>query len=173
MEETKELSLNEKVNKLLENIPKTEEEKETKGWKLPFLKNFNFRVGKKKVEKGYAQVIIIRNNRHLEFVKAQVKDGIAVIDGFPRVFTANHTLFYNKKPTYIIPEWNLIPFSPEDNLAESEKQKTSLAGRRAVLATLETEKIKSKKDLGSLIWIVVIVIVCGAAYYFGKQSGWF
>jgi len=171
-EEIKGLSVSDKLDKVLDSLPVEEKEKNS-NWKIPFLKSFKFRVGKKKVEKGWSQIIIIRNNRQLEFTKAQVKDGIAIIDGFPRITTAAHTLFYNKKPTYIIPEWSLKPFSAEENLDTMEKEKMNIAGRRAILATLETEKIKPKKDLGSIIWVVVIVAIVGAGYYLGKNAGWF
>lgn len=172
--EEKELSLNEKIDLLLKSNPQNKEEAiKEEEWKLPFWKKFKFNVGKKKVENGWAQFIIIKSTRSMEFTRAKVKDGIAIIDGFPRVATSDHVLFYNKKPTYIIPEWSLKPFSPEDNYAQTERDKMNIAGRRAVLATLETEKIKAKKDFGNMIWIVVGIIVIAAGYYFGKQAGWF
>jgi hypothetical protein len=175
MEETKELTVNEKLDKLL-NAKELEEEKGedvNKPWRIPILTRFKSNVGKKRIEKGWATIILIRSNRNLAFLRAQVKDGMAIIDGFPRICTSDHTLFFKRKPFYIIPEWSLKPFSPEDNYAQTERDKMNIAGRRAVLATLETEKIKTKKDLGGIIWIVLGVIVCGGAYYFGKQAGWF
>jgi hypothetical protein len=173
-EQIKELSLNEKVNLLISKLPKEEaEEKEVQHWKIPFLTRMKSNVGKKRIEKGWATIIIIRNNRNLQFIRAQVKDGIAIIDGFPRICTADHTLFFKRKPFYIVPEWNLKPFSPEDNMDEAEKLKTAIAGRRAVLATLETEKIKVKKDWGNMVWVIAIIAIVGIGYYFGKQAGWF
>ena len=175
MEDIKELTVNEKLDKLL-NARELEEEKPedvSKPWRIPFLTKFKSNVGKKKIEKGWATIIIIRNNRNLTFTRAQVKDGIAIIDGFPRVCTVDHTLFFKRKPFYILPEWSLKPFSPEDNYAQTERDKMNIAGRRAVLATLETEKIKTKKDYGNMIWIVLGIIVIGGIYYFGKNAGWF
>ena len=170
--ENKDLSLNEKVDLLLKNVP-TEKEEESTKWKLPFFKRMKFNVSKKKIENGFAQFIIVRSTRSMEFTRAKVKDGIAIIDGFPRVATSDHVLLYNNKPTYIIPEWSLKPFSPEENYAITEKEKMNIAGRRAVLSVLETEKIKNKKDLGGLVWVIIVIAVVGGLYYFGKQSGWF
>ena len=170
---TEDLTINQKVDKILENIEDKQEDKPNKSWKIPFLTRMKSNVGKKKIEKGWATVIVIRNNRNLCFTRAQVKDGVAIIDGFPRVCTVDHTLFFKRKPFYIIPEWSLKPFSPADNYSETEKDKMNIAGRRAVLATLETEKIKAKKDFGNIGWIILVIAVVGAGYYFGKQSGWF
>jgi len=169
-----ELSLNEKLNKIIENLPAEKEVKEeSTSWKIPFLTKMKSNVGKKKVEKGWATIIIVRNNRNLQFTRSQIKDGIAIVDGFPRVCTVDHTLFFKNKPFYIFPEWSLKPFSPEENYAQTERDKMNMAGRRAVLATLETEKIKTKKDMGNIIWVVLGIIVIGGLYYFGKKSGWF
>lgn len=170
--EEKELTLNEKIDKLL-NKKEEEAEEPNKSWNIPFLTRFKSNVGKKKIEKGWATIILIRSNRNLVFTRAQVKDGMAIIDGFPRVCTVDHTLFFKRKPFYIIPEWSLKPFSPEDNYEQAEKDKMNIAGRRAVLATLETEKIKTKKDFGSWMWVIVGLVVIGAVWYFGKNQGWF
>lgn len=167
-----ELSLNEKVDLLLSKV-ETDKEEKPQEWKIPWLTRFKSNVWKKKIEKGWATIIIIRNNRNLQFTRAEIKDGIAIIDGFPRVCTADHTLFYKRKPFYIIPEWSLKPFSPSENIEQSQKEKMNLAGRRAILTTLMTEKITPKKDFGNIGWIIVVAIVIGAGWYFGKQLGWF
>ena len=170
---TEELTINQKIDKVLEGMEQKEEIQPNKTWKIPFLTRTKSNVSKKKIEKGWATIIIIRNNRNLCFTRAQVKDGVAVIDGFPRICTVDHTLFFKRKPFYIIPEWSLKPFSPADNYNDTEKEKMNIAGRRTILAALESEKIKGKKDWGNMIWIILAAVVVGAIWYFGKGQGWF
>jgi hypothetical protein len=60
---------------------------------------------------------------------------------------------------YIIPSWSMKPISMADNLAQAEQDKMNMSGRRAVLAALQSEKIKNKKDFGSFGWLILILIV--------------
>lgn len=145
-----------------------EEEPKERRFRLPW----KSRVGRKKAEKGWSTIALIRNNGTITFSKVQVKDGIGIVDGFPRIMTIDHKLTYKGKPLYIIPEWSLKPFSPAENYSNTEKEKMNIAGRRAVLAVLETEKIKPKKDFGSMAWILIAVAVLGGLYYLAKSLGW-
>ena len=153
-----------KVKNEDEEIP----EKERK-FKLPW----KGKVGKAKVKKGWATIAIIRNNGNIDFVKRQIRDGTVEVEGFPRVGTIDYKLSYKGKPFFIIPEWSMKPFSPVDNYSETVKERMNIAGRRAVLATLETEKIKPKKDMGNMIWIILGLVVIGGIWYLGKNAGWF
>lgn len=146
-----------------------EEQPQEKKWKLPW----SARVGTKKVEKGWSTVMIIRNNGAISFTRVQVKDGIGIVDGFPRIMTIDHKLTYKGKPLYILPEWSLKPFSPEENYQQTEKEKMNIAGRRAVLAVLETEKIKPKGSFGNMGFIIIAVAVIGGLYYLAKSMHWF
>jgi len=165
----KELGVKELLNKVLNNQQGLEQEKKVKFWKIPW----KARITGRKAQKGWATVQIIKDNGEIDFIKTQVRDGIAVIDGFPRTATIDHKLSYRGKPLYIIPSWSMKPFSAVENYSETEKEKMNIAGRRSVLAVLEREKIKDKKDYGSLGWILIVVVVVGAIWYFGKNQGWF
>jgi hypothetical protein len=172
-EEIKELSLKEKVDMLLSQTEEPVEENKNKSWNIPWLTKFKSNVGKKKIEKGWATFIILKTNRNLEFTRAQVKEGIAILDGFPRVSTSDEVFFYKRKPFYLLREGSMKCISLNELISEDEKYKMSMAGRRAVLATLETEKIKSKKDFGNWAWVILGLIVIGAGYYYGTTQGWF
>lgn len=166
-------SVTDMLKEIKETIKQKEDAPKEKKWKMPWGDRFKSNVGKKKIAKGWATIQMIRSNGNITFTRAQVKDGIAIIDGFPRVCTIDHTLFYKRRPFYILPEWSLKPFSAAENYQATEKERMNIAGRRAVLATLETEKIKTKKDFGSFGWLLLVAIVVGAVWYFGKNQGWF
>jgi len=169
MEEQKEQGVKDMLKEVLDNQKGLVAEKKVKGWKIPW----KARVSGRKAQKGWATVMIIKDNGEVEFIKNQIKDGVTVVNDFPRVATIDHKLSYKGKPLYIIPSWSMKPFSAVENYSETEREKMNIAGRRSILAVLETEKIKKKGDYGNLIWIVIGLIVLGGAYYFGKNAGWF
>lgn len=169
MEEDKEVGLKDMLGEILKNQQAIQKEQAVKKWKVPW----KARVGKRQASKGYATVQVIRDNGDIEFTKRLVQDGVVEVEGFPRVATINHKLSYKGKPFYIIPTWSLKPFSPAENYLETEKEKMNIAGRRAVLSALESEKIKTKKDMGNMVWIIVAIVAIGGIWYFGKQQGWF
>ena len=164
-----EKGVKEMLKEIINNQKGLVEEKKVRWWKIPW----KARVTGRKAQKGWSTFMIINNNGEANFIKSQTKDGITIIDGFPRIATIDHKLSYRGKPLYIIPSWSMKPFSAVENYSETEKEKMNIAGRRAVLAVLETEKIKAKKDYGNLIWMVLGIIIVGAGYYFGKNAGWF
>lgn len=169
---TEELGMKEMLSKILDEQKEIKEQTKQKGFKLPW----KAKIGRKKAQKGWATIQVIRDNGEISFVRKHIEAGVVEIEGFPRVATVNHKLSYKGKPFYIIPTWSMKPFSPTDNYAETEKEKMNIAGRRAVLSALETEKIKGKKDFGNAIWaiwIILIAAIVGIGWYFGKQWGWF
>jgi hypothetical protein len=140
------------------------ETKETKEFKIPFFS----RVSNMKAKKGFATVIIIRHNGVLDFKKIKIEDGVVKLDGFPRVSTIDYKLTHKGKPVFIFPEWSIKPFSPVENYEESIKEKMNMVGRRTILSKLEGEKISLKTPLGSKGWIILIIALVAAGYYFIK-----
>jgi hypothetical protein len=156
------------IREMLESIEKQNEilieKKEVKEFKLPLLSRvFNFQA-----KRGYATIIIIRHNGVLDFRKVKISDGVVQIDGFPRISTIDYKLTHKGKPVFIIPEWSIKPFSPVENYEDSIKEKMNMVGRRTILSKLEGEKIVLKTPLGSKGWIILIIAVIAAGYYFIK-----
>lgn len=132
------------------------------------------KLGKGKVQKGYARFIIIKDNKNIEVKKTLVTDGTAMIDGFPRIANPDYCLMWKGVPTYILPSWSMKPFSPAENYSETERDKMNMAGRRVILSKLEMEQIKPKKGLGGFGgWIIFAVIGIGVLYYFLKGGNLF
>ena len=127
------------------------------------------KLSKGQVRNNYATFLVVKDNREVDFIKAPIKDGTANIDGFPRVATSDHVLTYKGKPFIIQSYWDMMPYSPTQAYEEADKNKTTMAGRRLVLSKLEKEQIQPTKSGGKMLgWIILIVAILGAAYYFLK-----
>lgn len=161
----KEFNLKEAIANIEKNQEKLIEEKKVKGWKLPW----SGKLSKGKVKKNYATFCLIKDNKDVSFITAPIEDGTAMIDGFPRVTTADYCLLHKGRPFFILPYWSMKPFSPVENYAETEKEKMNMSGRRLVLTKLRVEQIKPKKGFGGgLGWIILILAIAGIGYYFMK-----
>ena len=162
MEENQNESIKDLLKKLAEQNEQLIEKKKPKEWKFPFIG----RVNNNKANQGYATFCIIKDNGEVQFIKTQVSEGTAMIEGFPRVAMADYALHYKGKPFYIIPSWSMKPFSPKENLEQTEKDKMHMVGRRLVLERLQREAINPKKKMGGMIgWIILIGVVGIGAYY--------
>lgn len=163
IEEKKE-SLIEKIDRIAAQQEQMMDKKKEKKWKLPWGKT----PSNSQASKGYATFQIIRENGEVDFVKAPIYDLTAKIDGFPRIASPEYRLTHKGKPFYIIPSWSMKPFSPVENYAEVEKDKMHIAGRRVVLASMETEQIKSKKSMGMMLWVILGIAGVALLYYMLK-----
>jgi hypothetical protein len=157
----------ENIEKILKEKQEEEKPKEKK-FKLPW----SARVGNSAAKKGYSTYLTIKNNGEVDFQKLPAKDGVVIIDGFPRIATIDHKLSYKGKPLYIIPEWSMKPFSAVENYEKTEIERMNIAGRRTILATLTNEKIKPKGNVGGLVYIIIGAVVIGGIYYLAKSQGW-
>lgn len=157
-------SLRALVEKTSEKLDTLIADKTAKKWKLPW----GSTPSKGQVSKGWAIFQVIRENGEIQFIKAPISDLTAKIDGFPRIATPDYKLTYKGLPMYIIPSWSMKPFSPVDNYAEVEKDKMHIAGRRIILASMETEQIKPKKSMGGMLWILLIIGACAIGWYLFK-----
>ena len=168
MEENSE-NLKDLVKKLIDQNEMLMNTKQAKSWKLPW----SAKVGKAQVKKGYATIEVIKNNGEVIHTRAPVdEDGCIDIDGFPRIATAEHRLTHKGKPYYIFKEWSMKPISLVDQMAEDEKEKMNIFGRRLVLARFQTSTIKPKgKGFGIIGWIILGAVVIGAIYYLMNGGG--
>lgn len=165
----KEPELKELIQKLVEQQDKLIEAKEIKEVKPKWSEKLS--LGKMK--KGWVQVLYIRNNGSVTFLKAPTKDGAIMIDGFPRIATIDYTLRYGKFPLLIVPEWSIKPFSPADNYEQSVKEEMNLAGRNLILAALQSEKITAKKSFGGMGWIILGIAGVALIWYLMKGGNLF
>ncbi len=158
MEEEK--SLKEKVDLLFEE--KREKEKQMykeKKFKLPM----KGKVSKGKMKKGFATVVVFKENNNIDFVRKQILGGtIKLEDGEPisiHSLKKEDVFFYKGKPVIFQPKPNLNPWNPLVT-----KQETY--GQPLVMARMEGDKLSIKKGLGKAGWIVSAVIIAVIAYAF-------
>ena len=108
MEEETKGGLGHKLDKLIELNTKLVEQKAVKTWKMPFSGKLN----KKQLKKSYITCFLIRSNRRVDIVKAQIDESTTVIEGIPRLATADHILWDGKgNPMLLIGEWSTTPFT--------------------------------------------------------------
>ncbi len=155
-----EKTLKEKVDLLFEE--KQEKEKEIykeKKFKLP-LKG---KVGNGKVKKGFATIMVFKENKNIDFVKKQIIGGtIKLDDGEPisiHALDKEDIFFYKGKPFIMQGKSNLNPWNPF-------VKKDETYGQPLVMARMEGDKLSIKKGLGKAGWIVSAVILGIIAYAF-------
>ena len=157
--------LSEINEKLDEGVLKKKKEK--KFW-MPL----GARVGKSKVKHNWITICKINENRGVTFEKQQISEQTILIDGAPRVITADDVLIYKNKPFVILPNWSTKPFSPTENYEETAKKNYASQGYRLLLNRMQGEVLKAKRKfkLGAIFVIIIIVIVIG---YFVSKGGLF
>ena len=159
-----------KIDRIEEKLDMLVETKEPKKklFKLPF----KAKVGKKKVEQGYTTVLKINDNRVITFEKQKIDDQTIMVDGVPRIATADEILSYKGKPFIIQPSWSTKPFSPTDNYAGAVRDSYTTQGWRLLLSRLKSDAIIAKKKVnGMLIFgIIIVVVVLG---YLVTKGGMF
>jgi hypothetical protein len=165
MEEEK--SLKEEILELKELLNKYDKKQSEKKFSIPF----TARVSKAQAKKGWTTVMIARDNRNVEFTKKQIEEQTIMVDGIPRIATADDVLFYKGRPLIILPSWSVKPFSPTDNLKETDAKSYGSQGYRLLLARMKAEVVEGKKKIGSwIIWVIVGLIAVG---YLAMKSGAF
>jgi hypothetical protein len=147
---------------LIEMNEKIEEKgKREKGFKLPW----KGKVSKSKVKKGWATYMVIRDNRNIEFTKKPIEEQTVVIDGTPRIATADDTLFYKGKPFYVQPSWSVKPFSPTENYNQTIKEGYASQGYKLLMNRMKNEQLTTKKSFGGIGIFLIIVAIIAIGYF--------
>jgi len=163
-EDTTELGINEKLNKLIEYM---EKEKDEKKFKLPL----KYRLQKMLfTRKQYVLLMLIRNNGSVIFKKVKPEDNTVKIKDTIYDASANYVLRYKRYPLIIQPEWNMKPFSIADDFKKATDEGTLTSTEKVIIAKMEKDQIKPKWG-GSIKTLLIIgAIIIGALYalnYFG------
>ena len=121
-------------------------------------------LGKKKMRKGYVLVSEIKENRVVNIRKEPIIDGTIKLDDTYHAIGDLDIFFYQPiigklKPMIFQAKNRLNPWNPLE-----EKKETY--GQKHIIARMERDQIKDKKSFGIGIWLIVILIIAGVAYYF-------
>lgn len=169
MEET---SLKDTLKGIEGKLDDLTKKKDIKKWNLWSKWKFWENIGKNKVKKNWIKIIYISDNKNLSTLKAQIIENVILIDNVPHVVKASDICLHKGKPTIIQPAWSVQPFSPEQNQKETEENGKSSKGWKYLMNYLKSTEIKSVKNMGTIAWIIGIVLVVGGIYY-AIKSGMF
>ena len=171
MKSLKNKSVKDKLDFLIEKAEKEEDDDDKpskKGFKLPR----RARISKRKARLGYTTIMYIMPNRSITFKREPIKEQTTVIEDVPRIATADETLFYKGKPFIIQPSWSTKPFSPTDNLEETEKYGYAQRGWAILTNRLKSDQITAKRSINGLFIFVGIVAIIFLGYL-AYRGGWF
>ena len=156
-------SINDKLGELTEK----NEIKETSFWsKWIFWRN----ASKLQVRKNWVNIIYIQDNKSIRILKARIDENVIMIDNIPHTVNAADIMLHKGKPTIIVPSWSIKPFSPEQNLKETEENGNLTLGWEYIMNYLKKTEIKAVKNIGIMMWIIVGLIVIGGGYYLIKSG---
>jgi len=137
--------------------------------KKPQRKKFNLpakaKVGTAKLKKGYVTVETIGENKEIKFVKEPIIDGtIKLGDTFHAVNDLD-VFTYKGKPFVHQPKTKINPWNPLSAFLDSERtfegkilNKNEIYGQKYIMASMKSDAIRSRKKVGSWIWLILVGI---------------
>jgi len=153
----KELTINEKLDSLIKGMGKEKEKK----FKMPL--RVRLFKGKFRRENNII-VCFIRNNGAVVFKIMKIEDETILFNEKIYDASARNILRYKRKPIVIIKEWDMKPFSPEEEFDKAEKEGTLTAAQKLILTKMKLEAIKPKLQLNWKIVLVILAIGAGLLY---------
>lgn len=137
----------------------TEQSEETKNNKKKKERKFKIpgtkRVRPHQTKKNFVTIIKINDNGSIDFDKQMIDEQTIVIDGIPRLASANYVMHYKKNPIIIQPSWSVEPFSPVEKLEKSLNDGSNTTGYKILLAKMKSDMQGAKKQMGGMIkWIL-------------------
>lgn len=167
--ENKEKSLRDLMQELVEQNKKESDKKKNKKFRFSFFDDLKIRFfGKGQLKKNYVIVQYINENRAVSFMKVPIEDNALMIKDSPYMAMSDHILLYDKKPMIILPSWNTEPFSPRENMAEAERNKTLNLGYRLLLNKMKVEVQNTKKKMNWIMIVGGIALIIGLIYLISK-----
>ena len=168
MDDIKEKSMKELIEELVRTNKEALENKKKPWFKLPAKAKLN----KGHLKKNYVTVMYIKENKECDFVRVPIDESTTLIEGTPRLATAEYTLTHKGKPIIIQPAWSVKPFSPTESYNKTLEDGDSSAGYKLLLNKLKKEVIMPKKGPGGwLVWVLIAIAVVGVGYYLLKSGG--
>jgi len=143
-------SLKELVSDLTEAV---KEQPKKKKFKLPF----RSRVSKKRMREGYVTLVLVNENRGVDFRREPIIEGTIKVDDTFHAIQEQDLFVYKNKPIVFMAKNKLNPYNPLAGDNETY-------GQKHVMARMESDKISAKKKVGIGIGIVGL-IVAGIVVY--------
>lgn len=162
-----ESAFNEKkgLGEKLDDITRKLDEQKTKK-KPKFRIPWKAKVSNQKMKRKYATVLIIHENKSVEFTREPINDSVVKLqEGNEVTFHAidsDDILVYKGKPFMILPKNKKNPYNPA-------KGDNETYGHKYILARMESEKLSLKKKMGWGLGIggLIIAGIIGYSVLFG------
>ncbi|KKN56545.1 hypothetical protein LCGC14_0571230 [marine sediment metagenome] len=151
MEEKK--TIKERIAELEEVRKELKKLEKKKKFKIPF----KARVSKRRMSQGYMTVIVINDNKNLDFIREPITDGTFKCGDTIHSLSEKDIFFYKNKPFVFQPKRSLNPYNPLQKEHETY-------GQKLVMARMEGDKITLKKSIGWGMSVGIIVIIGIIAY---------
>jgi hypothetical protein len=159
------MGLNEQLSEISKELKELKEEKEQKKpkpFKIPFWKKTKGRDKKK----NYVTVIKANENGHGEFLKEQINEQTVMIDGIPRLATAEYIINIKRNPIIVIPSWSVQPINWKELCSTSLADGSNVAGYKLLLNAMKLSGVEGKKKGMNpvVLWIIGGLVVAGIIY---------
>jgi hypothetical protein len=161
------ISLKDTLKEIHSKIDELSGKKEIKKWNVPFFS----RLTPARAKRNWVLICYIQENKGVSFVKAQIDEGVILINGIPHTVSSDEILFYRKLPFIIVPSWSIKPFSAHQNLQNTKDAGNSTLGWEYIMNYLKKTEIKSVKNAGMIMWVMLGLVILGGGYYFIKNGG--
>jgi len=163
----KQISVNEKLDKVIEALENFKDSK--KRFHLPL----GIRMQQGKIKKNFAIVQLIKTNGAIEFKMLPIMDNTVKVGETYHEATAKHVLRYKKYPFIILPEWNITPisnddsepaikpFSPEDNYREAIDKGKLSAAEKFIIHAIKMDQVKPKMNINVGAILIGLAVIGG------------
>lgn len=167
---SEEPSLKDSIKRIEGALIKREEEEKTK--EISFWSKWKFwqNVSKGQIKKNWVQIIYLSDNKNIKILKTPIDENVIMIDNIPHTVDVSDVFLHKGKPTIIQPSWSIKPLSLTQNMKETKDAGNTTLGWEYIMNYLKKTEIKSTKNMGAMIWIIVGLIALGAIYYFIKTG---
>lgn len=162
------LSLNQKIDKVLEYFDETVKSKKgkSKKYKLPTtvraaIKNYE--------KKSKILVFLIRTNKALKPIVTQIFKGMVFINGNWYNVPVDSIMIYKDKmkyiPTIILPEWDLKPLTPDKLYGDAVENKRMIDPQTIIIRAIKAEQaLTPKMGFGGKAWIWIVLAGIAVIY---------
>jgi len=160
------MGINENLEEIKELLKDEKKEKEKK-WKLPW----KAKTSKSKAKKGYIGVLKLNENRTITPSKERIEEQTIIVDGVPRLSTAEYVWYLGKHPVILLPSWSVKPISPNEKVETNEPLNPSelyqnsmndgsnIKGYKLLMNKMKLSTIDAKKQMGGILkWIIGLVL---------------
>ena len=154
------MGINENLEEIKDLLKEEKKEKEKK-WKLPW----KAKVSPARAKQGYVGVLKINENGYITPSKEKIEEQTIMIDGVPRLATADYILHLKKHPLIILPSWSVEPISPSKSFETSMDNGTNIKGYKLLMNKMKLSIVEGKKQMGGILKWIIGLILAGIIVY--------